>query len=70
VSPGGLFLDLMLGVMGFALLRYGKKNSRMPQLAIGLALMIMPWAVSSILLELLIAAGLLGLLWFLVRQGL
>jgi hypothetical protein len=55
--------------VGFVAFMYGKKQSRFPQLLVGLALMVFPYFVSSALLMLLIAAVLLGALWGAVRLG-
>jgi hypothetical protein len=66
-DPSSLFLDLVIGAVGFALFVYGKKAARTPQLAAGLLLMVYPYFVSSALQMFWIGAaiigGLAGALW-------
>jgi hypothetical protein len=66
-DPASLFLDLVIGAVGFALFAYGKKAVRTPQLAAGLLLMVYPYFVSSALQMFWIGAaiigGLAGALW-------
>ena len=48
---------------------YGKKQARLPQLLVGLALMTYPAFVSSATLTLVIAAAAIGALWLGIRTG-
>ena len=66
-DPASLFLDLVIGAVGFALFIYGKKAARGPQLVAGLLLMVYPYFVNSALpmfwIGAAIIAGLAGALW-------
>jgi len=70
LSPDWLIASFFVSTIGFGLFLYGKKQTRIPQLLTGLALMIYPSFVASPLWMSLIAAGLLGGLWFGTRAGL
>jgi hypothetical protein len=69
LDPGLLFLSLITSGIGFVLFIYGKKQERPPQLVAGLALMVYPYFVSSLLMNMLVGAGILGAMWVAVRQG-
>ncbi|MEO8185663.1 MAG: hypothetical protein ABI895_43215 [Deltaproteobacteria bacterium] len=64
-----LLAGLFVSSIGFVLLRYGKKMSRPPQLMVGLVLMVYPYFVPGAILNLVIGAALLTLLWVAVKQG-
>lgn len=68
-DPGVLFLSLITSGIGFVLFMYGRKQDRMPQLIGGIVLMIYPYFVSSLLMNLLAGAGIIGAVWLAVRQG-
>ncbi len=70
LSPGWLFLSLIVGGVGTALFIYGKKQGRLPQLISGLALMIYPYFVRSTAWSVAIAVAIIVGLWLAVRQGL
>jgi hypothetical protein len=55
--------------IGFVLLRYGRKMSRLPHLMIGIVLLVAPYFLPGATSILLVTAGLLGLLWLGVRLG-
>jgi ABC-type uncharacterized transport system permease subunit len=65
-----IFVSVLIGLVGFALLAYGKKQSRAPQILAGLALMIFPYFVPNILLMVLIAVALVGLMALVIKLGL
>jgi len=69
IDPGLLFLSLVTGGIGFVLFVYGKKQERWPQLAGGIALMVYPYFVPTITLNLLIGAAILAAVWIAIRQG-
>ena len=69
LSPGSLFLALLISIVGYALFRYGRKMGRTPQLVTGLALMVYPYFVSSTAWMATVAAVILGGLWWSVRLG-
>jgi hypothetical protein len=68
-DPGTLFLSLITSGIGFVLFIYGKKQERPPQLVAGLVLMVYPYFVSGLLMNVLIGAGIIGVMWIVVKQG-
>jgi len=68
-DPGVLFLSLLTSGIGFVLFVYGKKQERPPQLVAGLVLMIYPYFVSSLLMNVLVGAAILAAMWLAIRQG-
>ena len=68
-EPGALFASLVIGSVGFALLVYGKKQLRLPQFAVGLALMVYPYFLSSAAVMTGVAVALVALLVLLVKLG-
>lgn len=68
-DPGTLFLSLVTSGIGFVLFIYGKKQERPPQLVAGLVLMVYPYFVSSLLMNVLVGAGIIAAMWIAVRQG-
>jgi multisubunit Na+/H+ antiporter MnhC subunit len=68
-DPGVLFLSLLTSGIGFVLFVYGKKQERPPQLVAGLVLMIYPYFVSSLLMNVVVGAGILAVMWLAIRQG-
>jgi 4-hydroxybenzoate polyprenyltransferase len=43
MSPGYLIATLVTSTVGFSLFLYGKKQTRVPQLAVGATLMVLPY---------------------------
>lgn len=68
-DPGTLFLSLITSGIGFVLFMYGKKQDRMPQLVAGIVLMVYPYFVSSLLMNVLVGAGIIAAMWLVIRQG-
>ena len=64
-----LLAGLLVSSIGFVLLSYGKKMSRPPHMLTGLILLVYPYFVPGAILTLVIAAVLLGALWFAVKNG-
>ena len=69
LSPGTLVASLLVSTAGFGLFLYGKKQLRMPQLAVGLVLMVYPyfttgplatWGIGGLLVLGLVVALRLG----------
>ena len=69
IDANSLLAGMLVSSIGFVLFAYGKKQSRFPQLVVGLVLMVYPYFVPSVLLMFGIAVCLLGLLWLGVRAG-
>jgi hypothetical protein len=55
-DPTWLFISLIPSSVGFGLFIYGKKQSRLPQLLAGIALMVYPFFFQSVL-GLVVAGG-------------
>jgi hypothetical protein len=70
LDANSLLASLLVSSIGFVLFVYGRRMRRIPQLAVGLVMLIYPYFVSTVWLMLAIAAVLLSLLWFGVKQGL
>ena len=68
-EPGPLLASLLVSSVGLVLVMYGKRQKRIPQIAIGVLLLVFPYFLSSAWLILLIGALLCGLLWFALRFG-
>ena len=69
-EPGLLFLSLVTGTIGLALFVYGKKQTRWPQMAAGLAFMVYPYFVTDMVGIVVVGLVLGALLWWTLRAGL
>ena len=69
-SAGFLFASFGVSTVGFGCFLYGKKQLRIPQLIVGLAMMIYPYFVDSPAWMLAVAGVLLAGLWIATRAGL
>ena len=69
MDPNGLLASLFISSIGLVTFLYGKKQGRVPQLVIGLVLLVYTYFLSSIAWMFIIAALLLGVLWLAVRLG-
>ena len=68
-SVGGLMLSMLIGSVGVGLFVYGRKQARIPQVVVGLALIAYPYFVPSLWLMAGIAVALLAGLWAAVKAG-
>ncbi len=68
-DAASLLSSLLVSSVGFVLLTYGRRMSRAPHLIAGLVLLVYPYFVPGFLIMLLIAAVIIGVLWFAVRLG-
>lgn len=68
-DPVSLFLAMVISSIGLGLFVYGRKQARLPQLAVGLALMAYPYFTSTTRSLAGIAVLLLLALWWAVRLG-
>lgn len=68
-NPNLLLTSLLVTSIGLVLFMYGKRQARWPQMAIGVTMMVYTYFVSSVLVAFAIAAGLIVLLWLLLRLG-
>jgi hypothetical protein len=69
LDPALLFLSLITSGIGFVFFVYGKKQERWPQLVGGIALMVYPYFVPTLALNLLIGVAIVAAVWIAVRQG-
>jgi hypothetical protein len=69
LDPGWIVASLIVSSIGFILLNYGRKFARAPQIVVGLAMLIYPYFVPGVLANVLVAVGLLGVMWLAVRLG-
>jgi hypothetical protein len=70
IETSSLIASLIVSAIGFVVFGYGKRQQRVPQIAVGLVLMGFPYLVPSVPVMAGIAAVLLAGLWFAVRSGL
>jgi hypothetical protein len=63
-----LIASFFIGIVGFSIFLYGKKQQRIPHLACGLVLMIYPYFVPGAALMVGIAVALLGILAVAVKK--
>ncbi len=68
-NPGILLSGLLISIAGLAVFVYGKKSEDMRSLGVGLALMVYPIFVHSLLVMWLIAGACAGALYLLPRSG-
>ena len=69
VDANSLLASLFISSIGMVAFLYGKKQNRVPQMVIGLTLMVYTYLLSSVAWMFAIAVALLALLWFVVRLG-
>ena len=69
LDPTWLALSMIIGAIGLGLFVYGKRESRLPHLVIGLLFMVYPYFTPNITSLVLVGAILSGCLWYLVRTG-
>ena len=69
LDPALLFLSLVTSGIGFVLFVYGKKQERWPQLVGGIVLMVYPYFVTTVLLNVVVGAAIVAAVWLAVRQG-
>ncbi len=66
---GSLLASLVISSIGFVAYRYGKSQQRLPQRIMGIVLMVYPYFVSDMVWMIVVAIGLLALLWLLLHLG-
>jgi hypothetical protein len=69
ISAGWLIASLAISSAGFVLFSYGRKLVRPPQLVAGLAMLIYPYFIPSLIPMLVVAVVLVAALWLAVRLG-
>lgn len=68
-DSGWIFLELVVGGVGFVLFTYGRKQQRAPQLIGGVLFMVYPFFVTSVPGLLAVAVLLAAGTWWAVRLG-
>jgi len=66
---GTLLAGLAASGVGYVLFSYGRRQSRPPQLIVGLCMLIYPYFVPTALMVGLVGASLLLLLWGALKLG-
>jgi hypothetical protein len=69
LDGNALLASFLIGLVGSACFVYGKRQGRVPQMLVGVVLVVYPYFVPNIALMLAIAAGLILALWGVVRLG-
>ncbi len=69
-SESAFITSFAIGLVGFGIFLYGKKQRRPAQLAVGVAMMIYPYFVSGTIAMIAIAAALVAALLLALRLGL
>jgi hypothetical protein len=70
LDANALLASFAVSGAGFVAFVYGKRQGRVPQLVVGLALMVFPYFVDNAWIVLGVGGALLVLLWIAVRAGL
>ena len=68
-SVAGFVASLVVSSVGFVLLSYGRKMSRLPHALAGIFMLVYPYFISEVWIMLLVAAVPLGFLFLAVRLG-
>jgi hypothetical protein len=70
LDPGSLIASLLVSSVGFVLFEYGRRMRRVPQIGVGIVLLVYPYFVESVWVMLGIGAVLLVVLWLCLLRGL
>ncbi|MFH0917223.1 MAG: amino acid transport protein [bacterium] len=65
-----ILVGVFISLVGLALLMYGRKQTRLPHMVVGLILIVYPYFVGSIVIQLAVAVVLLAALALASRLGL
>jgi hypothetical protein len=68
-DPASLLASLVVSSVGWVLFSYGRKQSRFPHVVTGILMMVYPYFMSSVVLQLTMLPVLLLLLWLATRFG-
>jgi hypothetical protein len=69
LDPASLITSLVVSSVGWVLFSYGRKQQRFPHVVTGILMMVYPYFMSSIALQLTMLPVLLLLLWVATRFG-
>ena len=70
LDGNSILASLLIGLVGTACFMYGRRQGRVPPMAVGAALVIYPYFVPNVGVMVAIAVALLVALWAAVRMGL
>jgi hypothetical protein len=70
LDGNSLLASMLVGLIGAALFVYGKRQGRLPQMVVGVTMVVYPYFVSNVALMAVIAGGLVAALWGAIRLGL
>jgi hypothetical protein len=68
-DPASLITSLVVSSVGWVLFSYGRKQQRFPHVVTGILMMVYPYFMSSVALQLTMLPVLLLLLWVATRFG-
>jgi hypothetical protein len=70
LDGNSILASLLIGLVGSGCFMYGRRQGRVPPMAVGAALVIYPYFVPNVGVMVAIAVALLVVLWATVRMGL
>jgi hypothetical protein len=68
-DPTWLFISIIPSSVGMGLFIYGKKQSRMPQLLAGIALMVYPYFFDTVTGLLVAGGAITGAMYYAIHSG-
>jgi hypothetical protein len=69
LNANSILVSLLIGLVGLACFRYGRRQGRVPPMIAGVVLIVYPYFVSNVGVMLAIAAAILAALWGAVQLG-
>jgi hypothetical protein len=69
-TTASILVSIAVSGVGLVLVSYGKKMARLPQLVVGLVMLVYPYFVPRLAPMLIVAAVLLLALWIALKRGL
>jgi hypothetical protein len=70
LDANSILASLLIGLVGSGCFMYGRRQGRVPPMAVGAAMVIYPYFVPNVGLMVGIAVALLAVLWGALRMGL
>jgi hypothetical protein len=68
-DPASLIASLVVSSVGYVFFSYGRKQRRMPQIVVGVLMLIYPYFVGDVVIMLAVMLALCGMCWLAVRLG-
>lgn len=69
LDANALLASFLIGLVGAACFVYGRKQARVPPMAVGVILVVYPYFVQNVGVMIAIAVALLAALWAITRLG-